>query len=101
MFNAGDNIIDIGEVPIHIAMIINLDCLSSANLIGKFEISHVGAAERSIDGKETQPCRWDAIEMAIRVSHEFVGLLRRCIETDGMVDIIRRRKRRLLLITIN
>ena len=82
-------------------MIINLDSFPFANLIGKFEIRHVGAAERSIDGKETQPRRRDAIEMAIRVSHEFVGLLGRCIETDGMVHIIRRRKRRLLLIAID
>mgnify|MGYP001234862315 CR=1 FL=1 len=98
MLNARYNIIDIREIAVHVSVIVNLDRFSLADLVGEFEISHIRASERTVDREEAQARRRDAIEMTVRIRHELIRLLRRCVETDGMVDIVCRREGRLLLV---
>lgn len=101
MLNARYNIIDIREIAVHVSVIVNLDRFSLADLVGEFEISHIRASERTIDREEAQARRRDAIEMTVRIRHELIRLLRRCVETDGMVDIVCCREGRLLLVAVN
>lgn len=101
MLNARYNIIDIREIAVHVSVIVNLDRFSLADLVGEFEISHIRASERTVDREEAQARRRDAIEMTVRIRHELIRLLRRCVETDGMVDIVCRREGRLLLVAVN
>ena len=101
MLNARYNIIDIREIAVHVSVIVNLDRFSLADLVGEFEISHIRASERTVDREEAQARRRDAIEMTVRIRHELIRLLRRCVETDGMVDIVCCREGRLLLIAVN
>lgn len=101
VLDARDDVIDIGEVAVHIAVVVNLDGLAPADLVSELEIRHIRTAERSVDREEAQPRRRNPIEMAVSVRHELIRLLRRRIEADRMVDIVRRRERRLLLIAID
>ena len=97
----GDDVVDVGKVAVHVAVVINLNGFPIADLIGKLEISHVRTAVRTINGKEAQARRRNPIEMAVGISHKLVRFLRRCIEADRVIDVIRRRKRRLFLIAID
>ena len=90
MLNAGYDIIDVGKVAVHIAVVINLNGLPISDLIGKLKVGHIRAAIRPIDGEEAQARRRNPIEMAVGIGHEFVRFLRRRIEADGMVDVVRR-----------
>ena len=101
MLNARHNIIDVRKVTVHVAVVVDLDRFSLADLVGEFEISHIRASERTVDREEAQARRRDAIEMTVRIHHELIRLLRRCVETDGMVDIVCRREGRLLLVAVN
>lgn len=101
MLNARDDVVDIGEVAVHIAVVVDLDGLAPADLVGELEIRHIRTAERPVDREEAQPRRWNAVEMAVSVRHELIRLLRRRIEADRMVDIVRRRERRLLLVAVD
>ena len=56
---------------------------------------------QTVDREKAQAHRRDAIEMTVRIRHELIRLLRRCVETDGMVDIVCRREGRLLLVAVN
>lgn len=82
-------------------MIIDLDGLAADDLIGKFEVRHVRTAPGSVDSKEAQARGGDAVEMAVGVGHELIGFLRRRVEADGMIHIVRRREGRLLLIAVH
>ena len=101
VLDACDDIVDIGEVTVHIAVVVDLDGLAPADLVGELEIRHVRATERPVNREEAQPRRRNAVEMAVGVRHELIRLLRRRIETDRMVDIVRRRERRLLLVAVD
>ena len=101
VLDARDDVIDIGEVAVHIAVVVDLDGLAPADLVGELEIRHIRTAERPVNREEAQPRRRNAVEMAVGVRHEFIRLLRRRIEADRMVDIVRRRERRLLLVAVD
>lgn len=101
VLDARDDVVDIGEVAVHIAVIVDLDGLTLADLVGELEVRHIRATERPVNREEAQPRRWNAVEMAVGVRHELIRLLRRRIEADWMVDIVRRRERRLLLVAVD
>lgn len=101
VLDARDDVVNIGEVTVHIAVVVDLDGLASADLVGELEIRHIRAAERPVDREEAQPRRRNAVKMAVGVRHELIRLLRRRIEADRMIDIVRRRERRLLLVAVD
>ena len=65
--NPFHDIIDIGEVPLHAAVVVNLYRLTANDRIGKLEISHVRAAPGPVYGEEPQTGDRHAIEVAIGV----------------------------------
>lgn len=101
VLDARDDVVDIGEVAVHIAVIVDLDSLAPADLVGELEIRHIRTAERPVNREEAQSRRRNPVEMAVGVRHELIRLLRRRIEADRMVDIVRRRERRLLLVAVD
>ena len=101
VFHAADDVIDIGEVAEHVAVIVDLDRLAADDLIGEFEVRHVRPPPGSVDSKEAQARGGDAVEMAVGVGHELIGFLRRRVEADGMIHIVRRREGRFLLIAVH
>ena len=69
------DVIDIGEVAFAVAVIENLDGFAFHQFVGEAEVSHVGTACGTIDGKEAETGGWDVIEFAIGMSHKLVALL--------------------------
>src|SRR6516162_9513885 len=49
---------------------------------------HVGTAPWTIDRKEAQASGRQSVEMAIGMRHQLIGLFRRRIEADRMIDIV-------------
>ena len=57
------NIIDIGKVAEHIALIENLDGAVVKDCVDEEEWRHIRASPRAIDCKETQACGGQVIEL--------------------------------------
>src|SRR3954463_9758827 len=52
-----NHIVDVCEVTLHLSMIVQINALPSGNSSCKSEVSHVWAAPRSVNCKESQPSR--------------------------------------------
>ncbi len=91
--DAFDNIIDVSEIPLHATVIENVDGATREDGFREQPDRHVRTSPGTIDGEESQSCGGQAEEMAVRVSHQFVGLFGCRIQADGMVDAIFHRKR--------
>ena len=81
-------VIDISEIPLHDAMVIDVDGLTGQDRAGEFEMRHVGAAPRAIDGEEPEHGDRHSVEMGIGMRHRLVGLLGRRIERHLGVGLV-------------
>lgn len=97
ILHAADDVVDVGEVAVHIAVVVNLDGFAPDNFIGEFEIRHVRAAEGAVYSEEAQARGGDAVEMAVGIGHELVRFLRRRVEADGVIHVVRGSEGRLPL----
>ena len=70
-----DNIIDVGKVAYHVAMVEHLDRLSFGYGIGKQHWRHIGASPRTVNGEIPKSRYTEPVQFAIRMSHQFVRLL--------------------------
>ncbi len=86
--NAFHNIIDIGEIADHVAVVEYLDGLVVEDGFGEKKQSHVGTAPGTVNGEEAQAGGGKAEQVAVSMGHQFVAFLCGGIQTDGMVDII-------------
>ena len=93
--HALNNVIYVGEVSFHLAVVEDLNGSFFQNSLGEKKKGHVRTAPRPVDREETQARCGQAVEVAVTVSHELVGLLCGCIYADGMVDVMVNRKRHL------
>ena len=84
-----------GKVSPHPAMVKEPDRRALHNRLGEDEYRHIGTAPRPVNGKETQTRHRKAVEMAIRMSNQLIGLLRGRVEAHRMVGLIVHRKRHL------
>lgn len=103
-----NNIIDIGEVTHHIAIIKHINRFATENLLCKHENRHVRSTPavekqlvvvrennkrgsssnlRSINSEESQTGALDSKQMPIRMCHQFVCLLCRSIQTRLLRDV--------------
>ncbi|MNI56319.1 hypothetical protein D3C73_1113140 [compost metagenome] len=96
-----NDIVDIGKVTAQLAIVVNIDWLTSQHGLGEFEQRHIGAPPRAIDGKETQASGRDTIQMRIGMRHQLIGLLRCRIERDWVIDGILGGKRHFTVHAIN
>ena len=86
--DAFDDIIDIGEVAFHLALIEDIDRFALQNGLGKDEEGHVRPPPWTIHGKKAQAGARQPIQMGIAMSHELISLLAGGIERDGMIHIV-------------
>ncbi len=91
--HAGHDIVDIGEVAPHVALIENPDRLAGEDRLGEKIGRHVGPPPGPIDGEESQAGRGQTIEMGVAVGDELASPLGRRIERDRLSDRILYRKR--------
>ena len=82
------DVVDIGEVALAVAIIEYLDGIAFHQLVGEAEVSHVGTACGTIDGKETEAGRGDVVEFRVGMSHKLVALLRGGVEAYGVVYLV-------------
>ena len=70
--NAIDNVVNVGEVSLQVAVIKDPDWQPVHDVVSEAEVGHVGSASRSVNGKKSKPRHWNAVELRIAVSHDFV-----------------------------
>ena len=100
-FDAGDDVVDVGEIATHPAVVEHVDRFAPQDPLGEDPHRHVGSAPRAIDGEEPQPRRRQSVQVAVRVGHQLVGLLRRRVQRQRMVDAVRFGKRHLRPAAVN
>ena len=86
--NAFDDVVDVGEVALTLAVIEYLDSLAGFKLVGEAEVGHVGATGGAVDGKETEPCAGDVVEFAVGVGHELVALFGGGVQGNRVVHFV-------------
>ncbi len=86
------DIVDIGEVAPHLAVVEHVDRLAREDRLGEEEQRHVGPPPGSIDGEEPQPGARESVKVRVGMRHELIGFLGRRVERDRMVDVLVHRK---------
>ena len=89
------HVVDIGKVAPHPAMVKEPDRGALNDRLGEQEDRHIGPSPRPVDGKEPQARYRKAVEMAVGMRDQLVGLLRGGVEADRMVGLVVHRKRQL------
>src|SRR6266481_5688404 len=90
-YYTGD-VIDIGEVAAHLAMVKQPDWLAFNDRLGKQKNRHVGPSPWPVDREEPQAGDRKAVEVTVGMRHQLVGLLGRGVETNGMIGPVIDRK---------
>src|ERR1700688_244738 len=73
------HVIDMSEVTAHPAMVKQPDRGAFDNRFGKQKNRHIGPSPWPIDGKKSQARDRKTIEVAVGMSHQFVGLFGRSV----------------------
>ena len=96
-----NNIVHIGEIPIHVPVVVNLNGLAPGNPVRKLEVGHIWPSVGPVHRKEAQPRGRNAVQMSIGKGHELVALFGGRVQADGMIHIVVGGKRGLLLIPVH
>ena len=95
------NIVYICKISAAVAIVEDLNGVTLQQLVRKPKICHVRTSGRTIDGKETQSCRWDIIQFRIAMCHQLVAFLGGSIQTHRIINSIIRRERHFLIAAIH
>ncbi|MPL96396.1 hypothetical protein SDC9_42574 [bioreactor metagenome] len=82
-----DQIGDIGEVALHVAVIVDIDRPAFEDRLGELEQRHVRPAPGTVDGEEAEHGDRQAEEMGIGMRHRLGRLLRRGIEGHLVIGL--------------
>lgn len=88
MHAAFRDVVDVGEVANHVAVVEHLDGLALRDSAGKEHRAHVGAAPRAVNRKVAQARRRNPVEFRVGMRHQLVALLARRIQTNRIVDLV-------------
>jgi hypothetical protein len=80
-----DDVVDIGEITHHLAVVEHLDWLACQHCLGEQKQSHIRPAPRPIHREKTQARGKPPVEVAVGVGHQLIGLLARRIEAHRMI----------------
>ena len=81
-----------GEIPFHLAMVVNINRLALKDRFGEFEKCHVRSSPRTIDREETKTGTGYLVQMCVAMREHLVGFLGRRVETHWMIGVMNRRK---------
>src|SRR3569623_1828296 len=90
--HAFDDVVDVGEVALVLAVVVDVDGLAFEDVLGELEQRHVGPAPRTVHGEEAQSRGGQAVEMAVGVRHQLVRFLGGGVEAHGVVDVVMHRE---------
>ena len=85
---ARDDVVDEGEVADHVAVVEDLDGLPLRDGAREQHRRHVRPAPGAVDGEIPKTRHRDAVQLAVAVGHQLVGLLGRGVQGDGIVDLV-------------
>ena len=88
MHAAFRDVIDVGEVADHVAVVEHLDGLALRDGAGEQHRAHVGAAPRAVNRKIAQARHRDAVKFRVGMRHQFVALLACRIQTNRVVNLV-------------
>ena len=88
LHHAFGNVVDIGEVAHHLAVIEDVDRPALEDRLGEQEQRHIRPAPGPVDGKKAQAGGRQPVQMAVGMRHQLIGLLGRGIEADRVVDVV-------------
>ena len=99
--DAFHDVIDIGEIPSAVAVVVDLDGLTFQQLVREPEISHVRAAGGTVDGEEAEARGRDVVKLGIAVGEEFVALLGCRIQAHRIIHPVIRAERNFLVAAVH
>src|SRR6266436_5262089 len=99
-YYTGD-VIDIGEVAAHLAMVKKPDRFALHNRLGKQKNRHIGPSPWPVDSEEPQAGDRKPVEVTVGMRHQLVGLFGRGVETNGMIGLVIDRKWQLGVVAID
>ena len=99
--DAFHDVIDIGEIPSAVAVVVDLDGLTFQQFVRESEIGHVRTPCRAVDGKEAETRGRDIVKFGIAVGEEFVALLGRRIQTHRIIHPVVRAERDFLVAAVD
>lgn len=88
--DAFDDVVDVGEVPPHVPIVVDVDRAAIGDRFGELEIGHVGAAPGAVDREESQARGRQPVEMAVGVGHQLIRFLGGGVEADRVVGVVAR-----------
>jgi len=83
-----DDVVDVGEVATHLSVVEDVDRFAFQDGLGEQEHRHVRSTPGAVDGEEAETGGWEAVEMAVGMGHQFVGLLRGGVEAQRVVHVV-------------
>ena len=96
-----NDVIDISEIAVHLAMVEHLDRLTSQDCPSKQHRSHVGSATGAIHREKPQTGRWQSIKVAVSVSHQLIGLLAGGIKAHRVINWLAFMKWQIAVASVN
>lgn len=82
------DVVDVGEIALHLPVVEDRDRFTGEDRLGEEIQHHVGTAPRAVDGEEAQTGGRQAVQMAVTMRYQFIGLLGRRVQARWMVDIV-------------
>ena len=82
------DIVDVGKVANHVAVVEHLDGLALRNSRSKEHRAHIGPPPRAVNREVAQSRHRDAVKLRVGMRHQFVALLARRIQTNRIVDLV-------------
>ena len=95
------DVVHIGEVTLHVAVIEHVNGAAFQNGLGEQEQRHVRATPGAIHREKSQSGRGQSIQMAVRMRHQLIGLLGRRIQTYRVIYAVVFRERHLGIAAIH
>ena len=86
--DALEDVVDVGEVALAVAVVEDPDRAALGEGLGGGVVEHVRPAGGAVDGEEAQAGGRDAVQLAVAVGEELVGLLGGGVEGDGVVHLV-------------
>lgn len=81
-------VVDVGEIPLAVAVVEYFYRLALTELVCEAEVGHVRTACRAIHREEPQSCRRDIVQFAVGMGHQLVALLCCRIEAYRIVYLV-------------
>ena len=86
--DAFNDVVDVGKVALHIAVVEDFDRSAFGERVGCGEVEHVRAACGSVNREEAEAGGRDIVELAVAVRQELIGLFCSRVKGDRIVDFV-------------